>query len=306
MGIRRYKFCFPVIISMLLLSFIAADENEEDELFVCDKIPSMRTIFSYRGGKGLSYSSGYASYGLFYTPISPTCDLVQPFVDARYHWFHDGKIAFNLGAGARYYSQSLDTVVGTNFYYDYRKDHKDFHQVGFGLEWLASLFDARINGYIPVGKQKFSTNPHVIISPAGDFVSYKKNQDALAGFDAELSTSIGKWVESDAFDIFAAIGAYFYRSRGYQRGDNIIGGRFRFGAEINEFVTLEASMTYDSVFKVGAQGLVMLIIPFGFFSEEKFNSNISFMKDTARERPIRNEILLTNQKYRSYKPRNGS
>lgn len=262
---KDYHFLLLCMIS-LALSFSHGAQGDQ---FVPEELPTMRSYFSYTGGKGVGYSTGYTSYELFYTPVAKKWDKQQFFTDFRYHCFDRGQQALNAGVGGRYFYQPWDAVLGANVYYDYYRRSKAFSQVGVGLEYLGDLFDIRLNGYFPVGGKT------------------RENHEALAGCDAEVYTGIGKFIEEDTFDLYVALGGYFYKGMG--------GGCFRLGVSMDDIVTLEVSATYDNVFKFGCQGTLMLTLPFGYFSSERLDAMKDYARYMTRQRVYRNEIIVKSK-----------
>jgi hypothetical protein len=273
-----FRCCF--IIGML-----STFHHVHGDHFVPEQLSTMRTYLSYTGGKGVGYSTGYTSYELFYTPVARKWDNKQLFTDFRYHCFDHGKQALNAGVGGRYYYQPWDAVLGANLYYDYYRSSRSFSQVGVGLEYLGDLFDIRVNGYFPVGSQTGKTK---LIG------NCKENQQALTGFDAEIYTGVGKFIEEDTFNLYGAIGGYFYKGKGKSRQD-VGGGRLRLGLSIEDLVTLEMSTTYDTVFKFGYQGTLMLTLPFSYFTSERLDAVKNYERYMTRQRVYRNEIIVNKK-----------
>ena len=153
---------------------------------------------------GIGYDQGYTTFEGFFS-TDPNFSTGMPFLDLRAHVFNNGKFASNVGIGLRKIEGCR--VYGINAYYDYRKTQKNnYNQIGIGLETIGNLWDFRVNGYIPVGREisqisnsKFAgfLGHHMMLS--------QKYQFAMKGGNAELGFHFGK---SDFYDFYAAFGPY--------------------------------------------------------------------------------------------------
>jgi hypothetical protein len=119
----------------------------------CPDVPSQLLYFKHIEAKGIGYKKGYSTVGAFLTPYTMFSDFL-PFADLRGHVFNDGKLAANAGLGVKYLSNH-PFVFGGGVYYDYRQAREShFNQVSLCLETLARRWEARLNGYLPVGRKK--------------------------------------------------------------------------------------------------------------------------------------------------------
>lgn len=207
-------------------------------------------------GGGIGYNQGYTTLETFLAP-DPNQWPVMPFLDVRGHVFDSGRWAANAGTGIRGIWGCR--TYGLNAFYDYRNTKKlNYNQIGLGLETLGTLWDFRMNGYLPVGTKvssaydtkfdRFSEH-HMILS--------RKYQFAMKGADAELGFHFGK---SRLFDFYAAAGPYYYVGK---MGGNAWGGKARISGKFKEYVTLEISDSYDTKFHNNFQGQLTLSMPLG-------------------------------------------
>ena len=140
---------------------------------------------------GIGYSQGYTTLEGFFAP-DPQQWLLMPFLDLRGHVFNNGKMAANAGLGFRGISGCR--TYGLNAYYDYRNTKRlHYNQVGVGLETLGTLWDFRINGYLPVGRKMTSPYNVQFGSFSGHYLLLsQKRQFAMKGADAEIGFHFGK------------------------------------------------------------------------------------------------------------------
>lgn len=208
---------------------------------------------------GIGFTKGYSSLDLSLS--CPSCDdhLVS-FLDLRGHVFNDGKFAVNTGLALRWLPECSCRVWGINLFYDYRQTHKrPYNQISMGLEALGERWDFRVDGYLPVGaKRSRAFDFSFDFFPDNSFLLTGKRELAMKGIDAEAGYH---FTEIDAFDLYAAIGPYFYAPGKF--GDNTVGGRLRLLSTICTYLTLEAALSYDHIFKWIGQGALSLNFPFG-------------------------------------------
>lgn len=222
-------------------------------------------------GRGIGYSQGYTSVGLFASPVNCMCREFYPFLDLRGHGFNNRKIAANAGIGVRYYSESLCEIFGTNIYYDYRQGyHKGFdqiggafRQIGFGLEALGPCWDIRANFYLPISKKtrKFK---QLFLNDASPPIPFEviKFQTMLRGADAELGTSLGQGLLCSrcvSWSAYLAAGPYYLEAK---KCSALWGGKFRLSATINHYFSLEIRGSYDHVYDATLQACIGINIPF--------------------------------------------
>ncbi|MES2121269.1 MAG: inverse autotransporter beta domain-containing protein, partial [Chlamydiota bacterium] len=163
---------------------------------------------SHTEGKGLGYSKGYSSLDLFLS--QPFCyKHYVPFLDLRGHIFNDGKYAANAGLGLRWLNRRCSLIWGGNAFYDYlQTSHFHYNQVSVGLEALGKNWDARLNGYLPVGRK--NTNIYRLsydnLSPGG-FLVEAREQLAMKGFDSEVGYDFCK---TRFLQVRVGAGPYYY------------------------------------------------------------------------------------------------
>ncbi|MCX6991193.1 MAG: inverse autotransporter beta domain-containing protein [Chlamydiae bacterium] len=222
----------------------------------------MRASTRHIEAGGIGYNKGYTTIEAFLSS-DPSLWRLMPFLDLRGHVFNDGKFASNAGIGAR--SIWGCRAYGINAYYDYRNTHhRNFNQVSLGLETLGTLWDVRINGYLPVGGKISSPyNPTFGRFSGNSILVNRKYQYAMKGIDGEAGFHFGK---TSLFDFYGAAGPYYFKG---EMGKGAIGGKARIASYFKEYITLELSDSWDNVFKNNVQGQLTLTLPFGPKSRQK-------------------------------------
>jgi len=287
-------FCSLCAVS---LSFMNADQLEawgnqpepaKDQ--ICGKSPQhMRVSARYTSMKGVGYNEGYTTLETFLSPWNAFNDKWLPFVDGRGHIFDNGKWAANAGLGVRYLSSSR--VWGINSYYDYRNtSHRNYNQVSVGLETLGTLWDFRINGYLPVGK----THTHLYDTKFKAFEGHSilvssKRQFAMKGINAEAGFHVDHFRK---VPLYFATGPYYLTGK----GASTWGGEFRVRLDLlKHYVRLEGNTSYDHFFKWTGQGQISVNIPFGGKSKVKKRGENCRRSIKLSERVLqpvdRNEII---------------
>lgn len=134
---RKALLLFLALGSYLLaapLSYLPQDANSCVE----DETPSRVTI-RHREHKGVGYETGYTTVEAFLTPN--WVRNFQPYLDVRGHVMNDGKMAANVGLGARG-APIEELAIGGNFFFDYREVESLLsYQLGSGIELLSPYVD---------------------------------------------------------------------------------------------------------------------------------------------------------------------
>lgn len=246
------------LINTLLFSESPCPSDQELCGLSC---PAQRVGIRHIESNGIGYNDGYTTLEGFFTYDIPSVTSWLPFLDVRGHIFNDGKVAANLGLGARYLTSR---VWGFSAFYDYRRDHNtNYNQLSVGLESLGKIWDFRINGYLPLGRTKshfYHTRFHAFTG--NQMIISQKRQFALKGFNAELGAHIKKYKN---FVLYGAIGPYYFEAE----NERSWGGQGRLFLKAFEYVTLQLSGSYDRIFKGVVQGEVGLTYRFGEKKEIK-------------------------------------
>ena len=256
-----------VLTALLSLNFLTQADESPD---ACS--PSQytrRASIRHIEGGGVGYNKGYSTLESFIA-ADPNLWSCTPFLDLRGHIFNDGRVALNTGLGLR--SILGSRVYGINSYYDFRNtNHRNYNQVGLGLETLGKLIDVRVNGYLPVGRKVSSPYDIGFNSFSGNSILVKRKfQYAMKGVDGELGFHLGK---ASDFDFYGALGSYYFKG---SEGKGVLGGKVRLSGSFKEYVKLEVSDSFDNVFHNNVQGQLTLSLPFGPKSKPKLKGRTNF------------------------------
>lgn len=253
---------------------------------------------SHIEGHGVGYRDGYSTLGLFLSSPNSWNNCIRPFIDLRGHVFNSGRPAANAGIGARYLSPCSDTVLGGNFFYDFREGQKkSYHQVGLGFEILSPRWDFRANGYLPVGPKRGKIASAEFLYPGRFFAFYEEHERTAAGGDIEVGFHVKRRGVCDFFGFYAASGSYYFDTKGIDR--KAWGGKIRLVAELGKYINVEVRSSYDRVFHGTVQGLVSLIFPFGGPCDRSNCNRMDALCDVIAAQPVqRNEMIVLDHQYR--------
>lgn len=227
-----------------------------DECF-CDCIEDARIEFSFTGGNFISIDKAYGSFGV----LKPLClsEEYRPFLDLKGIVFTDARWAATGGAGYR--GRLADSFLfGVNAYYDYRRgDCKNsFHQIGFGLECLHECFDARINGYFPIGKDSQPCCKKGREGKDSPPCFKKCREFAYTGFDASVGATLLSYC---GFNLYASAGTYHFS----ERVIHFWGGFGTIELDWKTMVSVQARISNDHIYGKNVQGIVQLSFPLELF-----------------------------------------
>ncbi len=290
MGLIKKVFSSLLPLTVMLASFLVA----EDSCLDCCELSGCQ--FAYLGhteGRWLDNREGYTTFGAFSQWPALGFNNLLTFVDVRAHVFNNGKRAANIGIGARYVTCN-NQVFGANVFYDFREAywHHRFNQIGVGLEMLTPCWEARLNGYFPIGRRWGHSSTHHFDFSGSFSATCREKRVAMGGADFE----IGRWLNCGCFSFYAGIGPYFYLPEEHR---NVYGGEIRLLANIGRYVTLEARAGYDRVFHGEGQGTIIVSIPFELFFGGKGGDTCQqgcCVRDIACQRVERQEIIAISHK----------
>lgn len=220
----------------------------------------LRLTLSHVEGHWLDNHEGYTSLGLFDAVYGDGYHCPLAFVDIREHVFNNGKNAANIGGGLRY--GYCNSVLGVNAYYDYRQAswNQVFRQLGVGFEFLHPCVDVRFNMYFPVGDHHRHSSTKVFDHYIGDFkATCREHRKSVGGGDLEFGRYIFCKGPCDCYDLYAAIGSYYYDYTRHH--DQAFGGQVRLLSHVGRFLTFEIKGGYDPVFHGQVQGRATVSIP---------------------------------------------
>jgi hypothetical protein len=234
--------------------------------------------------KGVGYKEGYTTLEGF--GIYNGNSYFMPFLDLRGHVFNNGQLAGNVGVGERSALSSIDHLFGIYCYYDVRQENHRLtvNQISPGLELLGKRMEYRINGYFPVGKDKSHHYGYKFDRFDGHHILLKSKQKAaLTGGDAEVGVHL---TQSTHYDLYAGAGPYYFSSSHASSW----GGKTRLLGRYKEYVSLEATYSYDHLFGSVFQGSLGFNYPFG-----------SKLKRKGKQCPQQNDLMLSRASFAPYR-----
>ena len=231
-------------------------EVEDPGFLASDRITgrtgeALGSLFRIGGFTGPAIGRRNSLFPIEYMPYS-LVDNNLIFADFRGFKSTTDTWGTNLGGGYRRYIPQLDRIFGVNAFFDYdNTSGSTFRQVGFGAEWLGSLYDLRGNAYFPTGQSAVQTSL-VNVDGTQQFVGHLLTvnklhtfNNALHGFDGEIGVPIpGSLPERHDVRVFG--GGYWYESDLIQ---SFGGWKTRIQANVIPSVSLQLEVTHDQQFK---------------------------------------------------------
>ncbi len=281
------------VFNFLIPSLLSADIDQTSQ---CKGVEEpYRLTARHIEPKGIGYNQGYTTLEGFFS-LYEGCDNWMPFLDVRGHVFNNGKPAINAGLGMRYLA--IDRIWGINTYYDYRNTkHQHYNQAALGFESLGSLWDVRLNGYLPVGKKQSANYDLQFDRFQGHkAILRQKYEYALAGFNAEGGAHVDHW---ENFPLYFAAGPYYLTGK----GATTWGGQVRASVRIFDYVKIEGNTSYDHLFKWIGQGQVGVSFSFGnkkkSLKQKNNDCSTSLALTKRRYQPVdRLEIIPVDKKHK--------
>ncbi len=241
--------------------------------------------------RGVGYRHGYTTlegFGIW----DGNTDFM-PFIDLRTHVFDQGKFAGNAGVGGRTFFSSMNQVLGYYLYYDVRQENHGLtvQQLSPGIEVLGKRMEYRMNAYFPIIKN--SHKYHFDFDRFDDhhIILKSKQKQAMTGVDAEVGAHL---TQDTKYDVYAGAGPYYFTSS----NASTWGGKVRLLGRFKEYVSLEATYTYDHLFGSIIQGSVGLSLPLGGKIKRKDKncaSGINLALSRAAFAPYRFEIPVVKR-----------
>jgi hypothetical protein len=236
--------------------------------------------------RGVGYHDGYTTIEAF--GILDHNPYFMPFLDLRGHVFNSGKGAGNVGIGERTVIPCINHIFGAYVYYDVRQENHHLNvinQVSPGIELLGKRMEYRMNGYFPVGRTKGRAYNYEFSNFQGNNILLKyKKKFAMTGGDAEIGAH---FTQSTKYDLYGAAGPYFFSGQ----HTSSWGGKARLLGRYKEYVSLEASYSFDSVFRSIVQGTVAVNLPFGGKLKRRDSKNC----------PQKNDLMLSRAAFAPYR-----
>ena len=232
---------------------------------------------SFTSGPGAGYDRSFVGIDGF-VPLMQTPGKDLTYLQGRLLLSTDGgNPGGNVLVGYRRFSPATNSILGGYVGYDVRDTGRaTFNQLGAGVEGIWSRFEARINGYLPIGDTRrtvdrssgilSSIDNSSTTTTIGDIrfqgnsllndlittnriataitrFNSKRDQAALGGFDAEAGMKLAQW-DGDG-DLRSYLGLYYYS------GSNVggfVGVRGRLAANITKNFSAGLSVQGDPEF----------------------------------------------------------
>jgi hypothetical protein len=251
---------------------------------------------SFTSGPGAGYDRSFVGLDGF-VPLMQTPGKDLAYVQGRLLLSTDGgNPGGNVLVGYRRFNPASNSILGGYLGFDVRDTGRTtFSQLGAGVEGVWSKFEARLNGYLPVGDTRrtvdstsslfssgggtsefrFQGNSllSVISNPTITRITNKRDQAALGGFDAEAGVKLAQW--SPDGNLKSYLGLYYYS------GSNVggfVGIRGRLAANITKNFSAGLSVQGDPEFGTTAAVTV------GFSFPGVSSSTSETQVDPAQER----------------------
>ncbi len=302
---KYLNYILPLSLTFAAMGY--ADTSQEEMPEQCStQNRVMHVGVRQTEARGVGYSSGYSTLEAF--GIYNRCTSFMPFIDLRGHLFNNGKYGGNVGIGGRGWLVDLHHVLGYYLYYDVRQDNRGLtpQQLGPGLELLGKRMEYRINGYFPIGNDKSERYDYKFDSFKGNQIFLRHQQRRVfTGGDAEVGAHL---TQSMNYDIYAGVGPYYFSAS----HTSAWGGKARLLGRYRQYVSLEASYSYDHLFGSIVQGSVALNFPFGMklkFKDKPCKPRHNLALSRAAFAPYRFEIPVVkriHQKQKAIDPATGS
>ena len=185
------------------------------------------------------------------------------FVEGRLLWdIEDSTVGSNVLLGYRDYNPKSNRILGGYISYDNRDTGNNFYnQIGLGVESLGEIWDVLFNAYIPVGDTS-ETLSESISNPffEGNSVLLERRrrvESAFTGVDLEIGKQLVTLGQTGELRGYAGI--YYYNA--FEGDDDVVGGRLRLAARINDYSALGLTLQYDEIFDTRLIANVRLNFP---------------------------------------------
>ncbi|MEQ9483008.1 right-handed parallel beta-helix repeat-containing protein [Coleofasciculus sp. F4-SAH-05] len=185
-----------------------------------------------------------------FVPLLQTPGKNLTFLEGRLFLDNDdANLGGNLLLGYRTYSANSDRIWGGYMSYDNRHTgHNTFNQLGLGIESLGTVWDFRVNGYLPIGDTRQGVGDAGVrdIFFRRNFLILEQGQNkeaAMGGWDAEVGAKLAR-IATDG-DLRGYGGLYWYDAEGTSE---IWGWRVRLEARPSDNFNLGLSLQNDDLF----------------------------------------------------------
>lgn len=232
------------------------------ESILLPKFLSVRHIWGDQEDLCMPFATNYTTLEMIFAPYY-CLGRIMPMLDLRGHRFDDNTYAANVGLVGRYVPDpnrnSFCELLGFNAFYDYREGYIGYYnQIGVGLEVLSKYWDFRANAYVPFGpKQTMQVSVYDACYTDGYSLTRRSIETLSYSFNAEVGVYLLNLPNS--VSIYLAGGPYFIARA--QRNGGVVGGEVRLRPQYKDYLAVDGSWRYDSLFKEIWQVEVSLNLP---------------------------------------------
>lgn len=237
------------LISIFLLSLSSPPMLAQTET------PETATPLRITPRLGIGHTSSGGGFDGFtrlegFVPLLQTPGETLTFLEGRLFLDNDdANLGGNLILGYRTYNANSHRIWGGYIGYDNRHTgHNTFNQLGLGIESLGTVWDFRVNGYLPIGDTRQGVGDAGVrdIFFRRNFLILEQGQNkeaAMGGWDAEVGAKLAQ-IGTDG-DLRGYGGLYWYDAEGTSE---IWGWRVRLEARPSDNFNLGLSLQNDDLF----------------------------------------------------------
>lgn len=261
-GPTSFKFLIGIVSFCLISNISAANVTSNNNSQICSSLfnlPQWGPQATVGGLYGFAHNSGRDDvadkviFGNFLVPLKQNSDSM---------WYIDGRQL--VGSDCCFYTTNLGTgyrkiinnsyILGGYGFVDYTRsqNNNNFYQAQVGGEYLSPTWQARINGYVPVGDRTQSTNlsppigngeQPIIFPGTVALVEYPFLEHAEAGGDIQIGSALP--VNPS---LFPFVGYYHF---GFDQNldTSINGGRAGIQYTYNRWLNIFVADQYDHLSK---------------------------------------------------------
>ncbi|MBE9129521.1 MULTISPECIES: beta strand repeat-containing protein [unclassified Coleofasciculus] len=184
---------------------------------------------------GVGYNTSGAGYDGFtrfegFVPLLQTPGSTLTFLQGQLLLDNASHLGGSIMLGHRFYNLDANRIFGGYLAYDNRNTGKTtFHQLGIGVESVGTIWDFRLNGYIPIGDTRqvveeriFDTGlqltnlffqDHFLVQQAQrERQEVRYLEAAMAGVDVEAGARLAQWGTDGELRAYG--GLYYYDAAG--------------------------------------------------------------------------------------------
>ncbi len=198
--------------------------------------------------QGAGYQQGFTSFEGF-LPIAQSSGNSLTFVEGRFLLQNNASVGGNAIVGQRFFDAASSQIYGGYIAYDFRNTgNSSFNQIGAGLEAIGDSFEARINGYFPVGTNRNQIGTSAVNTPAFSgnslvFNTIRQFEAAATVVDAEVGSTL--FALGDRGSLRGFVGGYYINA---PSSPDAFGIRGRLQARPTDYIDLNLSIQNDRLF----------------------------------------------------------